>query len=421
MTRLFPFSPNLADAHMRCVPAFHRSFERRILGPMRPKKTILCVDDNEQALSVRKFMLETRGYRVLTAVSSEQALELFREGGIDLVLSDLIMPYMDGNELIRRMKELAPEVPAILISGSVKAFDRANRADAFLPKGACSPVEMLERIRVMVARKRGPKKGHGLRPCWSREESRAPARRRPATRWWSALNSVASYNQHVQPIIAAKNVSKIYRAGKVHVPALTNVSFVVPPGEFVSIVGPSGSGKSTLFYILGGLTRATSGSVLIDGIDFAQLSDSRRTELRKTKIGFVFQKFNLLPTLTARGNIEIAREIAGSHRRRTNNCCNHLTDMLGIAGRLDHRPAELSGGEQQRVAIARALITRPAIILADEPTGNLDTANSDAVLQMLRRSNQEFKQTVLMITHNPEAAAIGDRILHMRDGRLLDE
>jgi two-component system response regulator CpxR len=131
---------------------------------MRPKKTILCVDDNEQSLSVRKFMLETRGYRVLTAVGSERALEIFREGGIDLVLSDLIMPYMDGNELIRRMKELAPEVPAILISGSVKAFDRANRADAFLPKGACSPVEMLERIRVMVARKRGPKKGHGLRP-----------------------------------------------------------------------------------------------------------------------------------------------------------------------------------------------------------------------------------------------------------------
>src|SRR5271170_418449 len=131
---------------------------------MRPKKTILCVDDNEQALSVRKFLLETRGYRVLTAASSQQALELFREGGIDLVLSDLIMPYMDGNELVRRMKELAPEVPAILISGSVRAFDRANRADAFLPKGACSPVEMLERIRVMVARKRGPKKGHGPRP-----------------------------------------------------------------------------------------------------------------------------------------------------------------------------------------------------------------------------------------------------------------
>jgi two-component system response regulator CpxR len=131
---------------------------------MRPKKTILCVDDNEQSLSVRKFMLETRGYRVLTAVSSEQALELFREGGIDLVLSDLVMPYMDGNELVRRLKELAPEVPAILISGSVKVFDHADHADAFLPKGACSPVEMLERIRVMLARKRGPKKGYGLRP-----------------------------------------------------------------------------------------------------------------------------------------------------------------------------------------------------------------------------------------------------------------
>ncbi len=394
---------------------------------MRPKKTILCVDDNEQALSVRKFMLETRGYRVLTAVGSEQALELFRDGGIDLVLSDLIMPYMDGNELIRRMKELAPEVPTILISGSVKAYDRANRADAFLPKGACSPVEMLERIRVMVARKRGPKKGHGLRPLVARGGCGA-ARRRLAMRWWSALTAAESIEGHVpvtiknvQPIIAAKNLSKIYRAGKVDVPALTNVSFVVPPGEFVSIVGPSGSGKSTLFYILGGLTRATSGSVLIDGIDFAALTDSRRTELRKTKIGFVFQKFNLLPTLTARGNIEIAREIAGSHSAQDEELLGHLTDMLGIAGRLDHRPAELSGGEQQRVAIARALITRPAIILADEPTGNLDTANSNAVLEMLRRSTQEFKQTVLMITHNPEAAAIGDRILHMRDGRMLDE
>jgi putative ABC transport system ATP-binding protein len=225
----------------------------------------------------------------------------------------------------------------------------------------------------------------------------------------------------VQPIIAARSLSKIYRAGKVDVPALTDVSFVVPPGEFVSVVGPSGSGKSTLFYLLGGLTRATSGSVLIDGIDFAALSDARRTVLRKTKIGFVFQKFNLLPTLTARGNIEIARDIAGSHSAQDEELLQHLTEMLGIAGRLDHRPAELSGGEQQRVAIARALITRPAIILADEPTGNLDTANSTAVLEMLRRSTKEFKQTVLMITHNPEAAAIGDRTLHMRDGHMLDE
>jgi two-component system response regulator CpxR len=148
---------------------------------MRPKKTILCVDDNEQSLSVRKFMLETRGYRVLTATSSGQALELFREGGIDLVVSDLIMPGMDGNELVRRMKELAPEVPTILISGSVKAFDRANRADAFLPKGACSPVEMLERIRVMVARKRGPKKGHGVRPSLSEHATAHTVEHQPET------------------------------------------------------------------------------------------------------------------------------------------------------------------------------------------------------------------------------------------------
>ena len=282
-------------------------------------------------------MLETRGYRVLTAASSQQALELFREGGIDLVLSDLIMPYMDGNELVRRMKELAPEVPAILISGSVKAFDRANRADAFLPKGACSPVELLERIRVMVARKRGPKKGHGLRPLLEHAAGMLRSTsRRPAIRWWWAPEYArVSQVQHlpvtirnVQPIIEAKNVSKIYRAGKVEVPALSNVSFVVPPGQFVSIVGPSGSGKSTLFYILGGLTRATSGSVLIDGVDFAKLTDARRTVLRKTKIGFVFQKFNLLPTLTARGNIEIAREIAGSHLPQDEELLKHLTDML---------------------------------------------------------------------------------------------
>ena len=125
---------------------------------MRPRKVILCVDDNEQALSVRKFLLETRGYRVLTALSSEEALDVFRSGGIDLVLSDLLMPQMDGNELVRRMKEITPEVPMILVSGTVKAFDRANRADAFLPKGACTPLEMLERIRIMIARKRGPKK-----------------------------------------------------------------------------------------------------------------------------------------------------------------------------------------------------------------------------------------------------------------------
>src|SRR5579884_1545903 len=219
-------------------------------------------------------------------------------------------------------------------------------------------------------------------------------------------------------IIQAENVSKVYHVGKVDVPALRGVSFNVERGEFVSIVGPSGSGKSTLFYILGGLTRATSGRVVIDGADFAQLSDAQRTEMRKQKIGFVFQKFNLLPTLSARSNIEIAREIAGKNGL-DKPLFERVTSMLGIAGRLDHRPAELSGGEQQRVAIARALVNGPSIVLADEPTGNLDSKNSDIVLKMLRDANQQFGQTVLMITHNPEAAEVGDRIIHMRDGAIV--
>ena len=224
------------------------------------------------------------------------------------------------------------------------------------------------------------------------------------------------------PIILAQSLGKTYRSGKLEVAALRKVSFSIAPGEFVAIVGPSGSGKSTLFYILGGLTSATSGSVMIDGVDFATLTDAERTRMRRAKIGFVFQRFNLLPTLSAMGNIEIAHEIAnlGANPKKEldQTLLTHLAGILGIAGRLDHRPNELSGGEQQRVAIARALITRPAILLADEPTGNLDTKNSDAVLQMLRQSSRELNQTVLMITHNPEAAQIADRILHMRDGEI---
>ena len=222
------------------------------------------------------------------------------------------------------------------------------------------------------------------------------------------------------PIIQAENVSKTYHIGKVDVPALRGASFSVERGEFVSIVGPSGSGKSTLFYILGGLTRATSGRVLIDGVDFAQLSDAQRTSLRKSKIGFVFQKFNLLPTLDAITNIEIAHEIAGKNGDVDRAYFDRIVGLLGLTGRMHHRPSELSGGEQQRVALARALINHPALILADEPTGNLDTKNSDIVLKMLRQSNQELGQTVLMITHNPEAASVGDRIIHMRDGEIVD-
>jgi putative ABC transport system ATP-binding protein len=224
----------------------------------------------------------------------------------------------------------------------------------------------------------------------------------------------------MQPVIVAEKLGKTYRTGKVEVHALRSVSFSVVPGEFVSIVGPSGSGKSTLFYSLGGLARPSTGRLWIDGVDFASLSDAERTRLRKHKIGFVFQKFNLLPTLSAMDNIVLAHEIASGTKKLDKTYFEHLTQLLGIRERLHHRPSELSGGEQQRVAIARALIGRPAIVLADEPTGNLDSKNSDAVLAVLRRSNQELKQTVMMITHNPEAAAVGDRILHMRDGELLD-
>ena len=222
-------------------------------------------------------------------------------------------------------------------------------------------------------------------------------------------------------IILAENLTKVYAAGRIEVAAVRGVSLAVEPGEFVAIVGPSGSGKSTLFYLLGGLTRATKGRVVIDGVDFASLSDAERTKLRKHRIGFVFQKFNLLPTLSGLGNIEIAYKVSGRKEPIDRAYLDHLSDMLAIQGRLQHRPSELSGGEQQRVAIARALITRPAIVLADEPTGNLDTKNSDAVLQMLLRSNRELGQTTLMITHNPEAAAIAGRILYMRDGEIVKE
>ncbi len=229
----------------------------------------------------------------------------------------------------------------------------------------------------------------------------------------------ASVEASSTPIIVARDLAKTYRNGKLAVPALRGVSFSVDAGEFVAVVGPSGSGKSTLFHLLGGLTQATGGSVTIRGTDLAPLSDAQRTQLRRATIGFVFQRFNLLPTLSALGNIELAHEISGLKGPLDRTLLDHLSHLLGLTGRLEHRPNELSGGEQQRVAIARALLTRPAMVRAAEPTGNLDTKNSDAVLAMLRASSRELHQTVLMITHNPEAAAIADRILHMRDGEIV--
>jgi putative ABC transport system ATP-binding protein len=220
------------------------------------------------------------------------------------------------------------------------------------------------------------------------------------------------------PIIEARDLRKVYHVGEVEVSALRGVDLDAARGEFVAVVGPSGSGKSTLFHILGGLTPPTSGTVRIEDKDLSQMTDTDRTNMRKTTVGFVFQKYNLLPTLTARDNIEIARNIAGKTAPMEPEFENTLT-LLGLTNRLNHRPRAMSGGEQQRVAIARAIVNRPAILLADEPTGNLDTENSNAVLGLMRRLNEQLGQTILMITHNPEAAAFADRIVKMRDGRIV--
>jgi putative ABC transport system ATP-binding protein len=219
-------------------------------------------------------------------------------------------------------------------------------------------------------------------------------------------------------IIQARDLRKTYLVGKVQVPALRGVDLEVPAGEFLAIVGPSGSGKSTLFHIIGGLTPPTGGQVEVAGQDLAKMSDADRTRLRKRTVGFVFQKFNLLPNLTARDNIAVSRYISG-FREKPDAEFDKLLESLGIAQRLDHKPNALSGGEQQRIAIARAVVNRPAILLADEPTGNLDTENSKAVLEILQDLNRRLGQTILMITHNPEAAAYAHRTVSMRDGKIV--
>jgi len=222
-----------------------------------------------------------------------------------------------------------------------------------------------------------------------------------------------------EPVIQAQDVRKTYRVGDVEVHALRGVDLDVARGEFVSVIGPSGSGKSTFFHILGGLTPPSSGSISIHGKDLRAMSEADRTELRKREVGFVFQKYNLLPTLTAADNIAIARHIAGA-KGDEDPKFREVLELLGIAGRLGHKPRALSGGEQQRVAIARAIVNHPSILLADEPTGNLDTQNSAVVLDLLRDLNTRLGQTILMITHNPEAAAYGTRIIRMRDGRVVE-
>jgi putative ABC transport system ATP-binding protein len=219
-------------------------------------------------------------------------------------------------------------------------------------------------------------------------------------------------------ILKAENLEKTYRVGKVDVPALRGIDLTVQEGEFLAVMGPSGCGKSTMLHLMGGLLTPTNGRIIVDGEDLTAASDSRRTDIRRRKIGFVFQRFNLFPTLTAEGNLRLAERIHGngsedSDRRR------EILRMLRLEDKMHHKPLELSGGEQQRVALARAVVNRPAIVLADEPTGNLDTENSALVLKMFRELNDRFNQTIIMITHNPEAAAACQRTIQMRDGHIV--
>src|SRR5256884_9871513 len=219
-------------------------------------------------------------------------------------------------------------------------------------------------------------------------------------------------------ILKAEQLEKIYRVGKVDVPALRGIDLTVQEGEFLAVMGPSGCGKSTMLHLMGGLLTPTKGRIIVDGEDLTAASDSRRTDIRRRKIGFVFQRFNLFPTLTAEGNLRLAERIHANgaddpDRRR------EVLRLLRLEDKMQHKPLELSGGEQQRVALARAVVTQPALVLADEPTGNLDSENSAIVLKMFQELNNRFNQTIIMITHNPEAAAACGRIIQMRDGHIV--
>jgi putative ABC transport system ATP-binding protein len=225
----------------------------------------------------------------------------------------------------------------------------------------------------------------------------------------------------MKPLLETVDLRKTYRVGKIDVEALCGVSLRIGAGELVAVMGPSGCGKSTLMHLLGAMAKPTSGKVLIEGQDIASMNDKERTEVRRRKIGFVFQKFNLLPALSARANIEVARSIHGVARDGNDTHFAELLQLLMIQDKMGRKPSELSGGEQQRVAIARAVVNRPAILLADEPTGSLDSKNSEIVLNMFRELNRAFKQTIILVTHNPELVAYADRLIEMRDGVVVSD
>jgi putative ABC transport system ATP-binding protein len=217
----------------------------------------------------------------------------------------------------------------------------------------------------------------------------------------------------------AENLTKVYGRGETQVVALDGVSVSFPAGQFTAIMGPSGSGKSTLMHCLAGLDEASSGAVFVGDVDITKLDDKRLTRLRRDSVGFIFQAFNLLPTLSAIENITLPMDIAG--RKPDQEWLDTVIDTVGLRDRLKHRPTELSGGQQQRVAIARALVNQPQVVLADEPTGNLDSVSGAEVLGFLRRSTTDMGQTIVMVTHDPGAASYADRVLFLADGRIVDE
>ena len=221
------------------------------------------------------------------------------------------------------------------------------------------------------------------------------------------------------PLVSATDLTRVYGEGEASVRALDGITVGFPAGRLTAIMGPSGSGKSTLMHILAGLDRPTSGSVSLDGLALEGLSDKELTEVRRDKVGFVFQSFNLLPVLTAEENILLPLSIAG--RKPDGAWVNRLVDTVKLGDRLTHRPAELSGGQQQRVAVARALASRPSVVFADEPTGNLDSKSSAELLALLRRSVDEFGQTIIMVTHDAGAASYADRLLLLADGRIVHD
>ncbi|MHA2233527.1 MAG: ABC transporter ATP-binding protein [Candidatus Hodarchaeales archaeon] len=228
-------------------------------------------------------------------------------------------------------------------------------------------------------------------------------------------------NATSDPIIVCRDVAKEYQLGTLQVPALQGVNLTIQAGEFTSIMGPSGCGKTTLLNLIGAMDIPTSGQILVEGNDLSTMNDQQQSRLRRDRLGFVFQSFNLLPVLSAMENVALPMQIAGAKKRLRNERAEEMLERVGLADRLDHRPDELSGGEKQRVAIARAMMNHPAIILADEPTGNLDSETGWQILDLFQELHREENQTVLMVTHDENIAKVSSRIILLRDGQIIDD